>query len=285
MYWSNYHSHCTFCDGRSSMEDFVKFAIAKGVKSYGFSSHAPLPFLTKWTMVEDDFSEYKLEFERLKQKHNKEIDLFLGLEVDFIENYSSVQNVFFQDIQLDYLIGSIHYLDKLPTDEFWCIDGEFTEFDKGLKILFDGDIQFAIKRFYEVSTLMIEKGGFDIVGHCDKIALNSQHYDGFHPMENWYMNLVGDLLQKIKEKNLILEINTKSLTDRGITYPNQEFYSLINEMQIPIIVNSDCHYPTNVINGFESTFKTLKNIGFKSMQLLKNSKWETIEFDEKGLRF
>ena len=55
MILSNYHSHSTFCDGRSSMEEFVKFAIAKGVKRYGFSSHAPIPFETPWTMVADDF--------------------------------------------------------------------------------------------------------------------------------------------------------------------------------------------------------------------------------------
>ena len=34
--YTNFHSHCTFCDGRESMEEFVKFAIAKGLKKYGF---------------------------------------------------------------------------------------------------------------------------------------------------------------------------------------------------------------------------------------------------------
>lgn len=283
MYWSNYHSHCTFCDGRSSMEDFVKFAIAKCVKSYGFSSHAPLPFLTKWTMVEEDFPEYQLEFERLKQKYNHEIDLFLGLEVDFIDNCSNVENDFFLNNKVDYLIGSIHYLDKMPTGDYWCIDGEFSEFDKGLKVLYDGDIKHAIKRFFEVTSLMIEKGGFDIVGHFDKIAFNGQHYNNFDISQNWYKNLVGEMLLKVKEKNMMLEINTKSLSALGITYPHQQFYSLINELQIPIVVNSDCHYPTNVIDGFEPTFKALKKTGFKSMQFLKNSKWEAIEFNEEGL--
>ena len=34
MQLSNYHSHCTFCDGRSTPEDFVKFAISHGCLLY-----------------------------------------------------------------------------------------------------------------------------------------------------------------------------------------------------------------------------------------------------------
>ena len=41
---TNYHSHSLYCDGRAGMEDFVRFAISEGFTSYGFSSHAPLPF-------------------------------------------------------------------------------------------------------------------------------------------------------------------------------------------------------------------------------------------------
>ena len=86
MILSNYHSHCIFCDGRSSMEDFIRFAIAKGVTKYGFSSHAPLPFHTSWNMDLDDLAYYKLEFFRLKEKYVSEIELFLGLEVDYIQD-------------------------------------------------------------------------------------------------------------------------------------------------------------------------------------------------------
>lgn len=283
MYWSNYHSHCLFCDGRSSMEDFVKFAIAKGVRKYGFSSHAPLPFLTQWTMLEDDFTDYETEFYRLKQKHENEIQLYLGLEVDYIDNCSSVYNDFFRDKTFDYLIGSIHYLDELSENCYWTIDGNFAEFDKGLNVLYGGDIKLAVERFYEVSSLMIQKGGFDIVGHFDKIALHAVHYNDFKPSSHWYQNLIGDALQLIKDKGMILEINTKSMTEKGITYPAQQFYPLINELQIPIVVNSDCHYPTNVIEGFSITYKALKDAGHKKMHQLIAGAWQMVDFNENGL--
>ena len=43
---TNYHSHCSFCDGKAPMEEFIKEAIRQGFSAYGISSHAPLPFAT-----------------------------------------------------------------------------------------------------------------------------------------------------------------------------------------------------------------------------------------------
>jgi histidinol-phosphatase (PHP family) len=261
------------------MEDFVRFAIAKGLKRYGFSSHAPLPFLTKWTMPEDDYADYEIEFYRLKEKYKNFIDLFIGLEVDYIHGCSDIKNSFFSDKKLDYTIGSIHYLDKLNDEnEYWSIDGGSTEFNNGLNLLFEGDIRLAVKRFFEITTLMIEKGGFDIVGHLDKITMFGLKYEGFNFQDNWFANLVTPVFELIKSKNMILEINTKSFNGIGITFPHQHFFPLINEMDIKIVMNSDCHYPTNVIDGFFPVLKLLKQAGFKSSQQLIEGKWQPVEF-------
>ena len=283
MYWSNYHSHNTFCDGRSTMEEFVKFAIAKNVRKYGFSSHAPLPFNTFWNMKLDDFEEYQTEFRRLKNIYSSEIELFIGLEVDYIHNFFEVQNQLFETYSLDYLIGSVHYMDKLPNGDFWCVDGNFNDFEEGLNTLFDGDIREAVKRFFEISNFMISKGGFDIVGHVDKITMNASHCTDFNIREKWYKNLFEETLELIKIKGFILEINTKSLSVIGKTFPDNQFFPLINELQIPITVNSDCHYPTNITDGFLPTYKALKNTGFTTVYQLTKSGWQPSSFTENGV--
>lgn len=281
--YSNYHSHNTFCDGRETMEEFVKYAIAKGVRKYGFSSHAPLPFHTHWTMNTDDFADYEAEFYRLKEKYKNKIELFLGLEIDYIHECSHAKTDFFKNIKLDYAIGSIHYLDKLASGQYWSIDGPFDDFQEGLEELFDGDIRKATQRFYEISNFMIEKGGFDMVGHFDKITLHGSHFADFDIKTSWYRNLIGESLQLIKNKGFVLEINTKSLTEKHITFPDKHYFNLIHELQIPITVNSDCHYPSRVIDGFLETYTELKKCGLKHLHQLINGTWQPVRFTEKGL--
>ena len=62
MNLTNYHGHTLYCDGRASMDDFLRFAVAEHFSSFGFSSHAPLPFSTAWTMEWDRMEDYLAEF-------------------------------------------------------------------------------------------------------------------------------------------------------------------------------------------------------------------------------
>ncbi len=276
--WTNYHSHCTFCDGREHMEEFIKYAIAKGVTKYGFSSHAPIPFDTHWTMKADDFDDYVSEFQRLKIKYSDKIELFLGLEIDYIVGCTNAKMPFFDDKILDYKIGSVHYLDQLTDGTFCSIDGPFEEFCNGMNELYDGNIRKVTERYFEVSKLMVEIGGFDIVGHLDKITLHGVRFADFDINALWYVDLFAEYLQLIKQKKLIVEINTKSLLEKGITFPDKRFFSLINEMQIPITVNSDCHYPSKVIDGFPETYEALKRAGFTETYELIDSVWQPVKF-------
>ena len=117
MQLSNYHSHCTFCDGRSTPEDFIKFAVAHGFRAYGFSSHSPLPFETFWNMSKDDMPEYLTEIERLKKKYSDRLEIYVGLEIDFLDESYNASIPYFRNLPLDYRIGSIHFLHTAYADK------------------------------------------------------------------------------------------------------------------------------------------------------------------------
>ena len=116
---TNYHSHCSFCDGKAPMEDFVKSAIAAGFTSYGISSHAPLPFETCWTLSQERVPDYLQEIGRLKQRYAGEIEIYAGLEIDYLNEIQNPANSYFQALPLDYRIGSVHLV---YTDEEEIID-------------------------------------------------------------------------------------------------------------------------------------------------------------------
>lgn len=279
MQLSNYHSHCNFCDGRSYPEDFVRFAVARGFRAYGFSSHSPLPFETFWNMSRDDMDEYLAEIARLKAKYEGQIELYVGLEVDFLDRTYNASIPYFKNLPLDYRIGSIHFLPLSPVLEernMACIDGAYSEFARTVDAFFEGDIRRMVRRYFEAEMEMVEAGGIDIVGHIDKIYMNGQRYPGFSLDAEWYRRPLLDLLDFVRERGLMIEVNTKNLVKKGETYPHRQFLGELRSRRIPVMVNSDCHYPDLVNDGRAEGFQLLEQVGFDATMELVGGKWTEI---------
>lgn len=279
MQLSNYHSHCTFCDGRSTPEDFVKFAISHGFRAYGFSSHSPLPFETFWNMSKDDMPEYLAEINRLKEKYAGQLEIYTSLEIDYLDETYNPSIAYFQELPLDYRIGSIHFLplsEHLSEDNMVCIDGAFADYKDSVDRYFEGDISRLVARYFDSTLKMIEAGGFDIVGHMDKIYMNGQKYGGFSFDASWYQKPFKATLDLIAQKGLMVEVNTKNLIKKQQIFPRKEYLGLLKEMNIPVMVNSDCHYPDLVNDGRTEAFGLLKEIGFKTTRELIKGKWQDV---------
>ena len=221
---TNYHSHSLYCDGRAGMEDFVRFALSEGFTSYGFSSHAPLPFSTAWTMEWDIMDDYLSEFHRLKEKYAGRIELYIGLEIDYLNEASNPSIARFRELPLDYRIGSVHllYNDK----------GEVVDVDVSadtFKTIVDGhfcsDLEHVVRLYYGRLTRMLELGGFDIVGHADKMHYNAACYRPGLLDEPWYDELVRAYFADIARRGYQVEVNTKAYHDLGTFYPNERYFS------------------------------------------------------------
>ena len=78
------------------------------MSSIGFTSHAPVPFKTDWTMDPKDLPGYLAEINRLKAEYRGKIEIYLGLEVDYLPEFPEARLDRFTG--LDYVIGSIHYM-------------------------------------------------------------------------------------------------------------------------------------------------------------------------------
>ena len=258
------------------METFIRFAIAKNLNYYGISSHAPVPFPNRWAMKKEDIDEYRQEFFRLQEKYKSQIDLYLGLEVDYIPGIASVKDDVVQNQKWDYLISSIHHLGQFPNGNFWNVDGSFNSFKKGLDSIFSGDIFSATKTFYRYTCEMIELGGFDMIGHIDKIAVNGRKIPGFNISDKWYDDLIQETFQLLAEKEIIVEINTKSFYEKGVVFPDIQYFKQLHQLGIPVMVNSDCHYPDKIIDGFMEMYKLLREAGFKTLRILKDGEWRDV---------
>lgn len=277
MQLSNYHSHCNFCDGRSYPEDFVKFAIRYGFRAYGFSSHSPLLFETSWNMSRSDMDEYLAEIARLKAKYAEQLEIYVGLEVDYLDITYNASIRYFRELPLDYRIGSIHLLPvfyPLAEANMICIDGPSKDFSRDVVRYYGGNIRRLVEHYYRASCEMVEAGGIDIVGHLDKIYMNGQRCAGFSLEADWYRRAFLEYLDLIAEKGLMVEVNTKNFTKKQELFPHVDYLSELLARQIPVLVNSDCHYPDLVNDGREAAFRLLKEKGFRATCELVQGRWQ-----------
>jgi histidinol-phosphatase (PHP family) len=257
-------------------ENFVKFAVSKGFRAYGFSSHSPLPFETFWNMSASDMPEYLAEIERLKKKYADKLEIYVSLEIDYLDETFNPSISYFRELPLDYRIGSVHFLplsEHLSEDNMVCIDGGFAEFKDSVDKHFGGDIRKLVTQYFESTMKMVEYGGIDIVGHIDKVYMNGQRYKELLMEEAWYRNLLKDCLDLIAQKEIMVEINTKNLSKKNQTFPHVCHIPLLLERNIPVMVNSDCHFPDLVNDGRPEALKFLKDSGFRATRELIKGKW------------
>ena len=243
---TNYHSHCLYCDGRANMEDFIRFAISEGFSSYGISSHAPLPFSTAWTM----------EWDRMDLNE---------------ESHPAIPR--FQELPLEYRIGSVHMLYS-PQGKVVDIDTPADIFRQLIDAHFEGDLDYVVHLYYKNLLRMVELGGFDILGHADKMHYNASCYRPGLLDEPWYDALVRDYFAEIARHGYIVEINTKSYHDLGTFYPNERYFPLLKELGIRVQVNSDAHYPERINNSRAEALAALKKVGFDTVVEWHGGQWK-----------
>jgi len=292
----NLHTHSIYSDGKSQPREIVEEAVRQGLTTLGFSEHSPLPFDNNFSVKEADMPRYVAEIAQLKEEFKGKIDIYCGLEADYLTGVSEPFAVTKEKYHLDYLIGGVHLVinpvfrqaqrPKTPEpvegptpsinpDEIWFIDGPKWEvYDEGLQKLFDGDIRRAVHRFYEQSNEMIENEPFDIIAHFDKIKMhNRDRY--FHEDDPWYRKLALETLDLIREKGLVMEINTRGIYKKRYNgfYPSPWLMEEACKMGIPALISADAHHFSEITLEFEAAEEALKKAGYRSVVNFKDGKW------------
>ena len=118
---------------------------------------------------------------------------------------------------------------------------------------------------------MIESQEFEIVGHVDKIKMHNRGRF-FSEDEKWYRNLVDETLELIRQKNLIVEVNTRGMYKKTSDsfFPDHQTLKRVQELNIPVIISSDAHHPDEINNLFDDAVKRLVEFGFKEVMMLEN---------------
>lgn len=253
------HSHTQYCDGRAHMEAFAAKACEDGFSVYGFTPHSPVPIVSSCNMHRDNVDVYIKEAQRLARMYDGRMGILTGMEVDWLGSQWNASIDYFQSMKLDYTISSVHFLQS-RRGEWVDIDGRFEGFRQKMGRYFDDDIRYVVEKYYEESIRMVERGGFDIVGHFDKIGHNAAHFCEGIESERWYESLVEDLMEAIVKSGKVVEINTKAFREHGRFFPSSCRWKRLVDSGVKLVVNSDAHVPALINAGRDEAFAILDNL-------------------------
>ncbi len=278
MHYSTIHTHTNYCDGNNTPEEMVLAAINKGMKTIGISTHGPLPFDVKWAVDDDKIQTYIDEINALKEKYKDKIDVLLGMELDYFidTEFDHIDKSILK--QLDYTIGSIHYLGRFDDGRPWTVDGSYDKLLSGINSSYDGDVKKAISDYYYHLSKMVEKYKPTVVGHMDLVKKNNKNNLLFNENEDWYKDSVCKCLDIIKDSDSVIEINTGAIARGYMTeqYPSRWILEEINSRQIPITINSDAHLNDNIACKFDEMYELAKELKIENLVYLTKTGWQKI---------
>ena len=219
------HNHTTLCNhAKGSMEEYIQKAIELGIGIYGFSEHAPMKnFEDGYRLVIEKKEFYEKSVLELQKKYQDKIKITLGYEVDYMNGDYILDEI--KNANVDYLIGSVHYLDK------WGFDNP--EF---IGVYKNKNIDKIWEEYFQAVEAMAKTQYFNIVGHLDLIKVFK-----FLPTKD-IKSIAYKSLQQIKKSGMVIELNSAGYRKPiGEQYPSRELLELAYELNIPITFSSDAH--------------------------------------------
>ncbi len=249
----DYHTHSIYSDGKSTYLEILNEAQKKGVVELGFSDHLCLHY-PNWAIKQDDFNKVKNEIVGLQQEAKLSTHIRFGLEVDYLIGKESQIQKMISQFPLDYVIGSIHYVDG------WNFDTSTTEYDKK-------DMNQFYIDYFELLIKAANSRLFDIIGHADVVK-----------KFNFKPEFELDILYEksavaFYNSNVVVELNTSG-KDRpcGEFYPSESFLRHCYTNNVPVTLGSDAHIASEVTRYFHEAKQLLRSIGYRKLAIFKKRK-------------
>ncbi len=260
IYRTDYHIHSLFSDGRAEPEAYIAPAIEANLSEIGFSDHLTLfKDQQHWNMSPEKISTYMDHINTL-DKNTAGLKIRTGLEVDYFAGKEIETAAFLKTLDLDYVLGSVHYLGEKTVDE-----GPDFYVNKNLDNLFEN--------YFDQVCNAASSGLFDIIAHCDLIRIYG-YKPSFDPGP-----LYRKLAKVMRQSNVAFEVNTNG-RNRPLAdfYPDRKFLYIFQEEGVPVCVNSDAHMPMRVGQYFDEAYDLLRSVGFNEMATFEKRERRMVPF-------
>jgi len=268
-------------------------AYDKGLAAIGFSSHAPVEkktgFKTTWHMPDERLNDYINEVNAARRRWEGKIAVYLGLELDYIKGLRCALDDDIKNLNLDYLIGSVHYLVP-PRGAPFTVDGPPEEVETGIREGFAGDGEAMMNAYWDAVTEMLTLGGFDIVGHLDLVKRNNTANRLFNSESETYLRRIEEVAHAIAAAargggGYVVEVNTGGI-NRGFvceTYPSPTILRLTRRHNVPVMISADAHNAHDLDGNYQTACQALLDAGYTSHVIFEGRNGGKPVWREEGL--
>lgn len=240
----NYHTHTPRCNHADGIErEYVEEAIKGGLKTLGFSDHAPYLFPDKkypssHRMALDELFSYAESVRALQKEYQKDIRILCGFELEYYPDYHKDEIAFLKQVSPDYLILGQHFIGN----EYSLLPSTRISDELGLTA-------------YVTQVLAgLATGDFLYLAHPD--------ISGYRCSPDVIEREYRRLCLGAKRIHIPLEINFLGLRDNR-HYPSSVFFRIAAEVGNEIVFGADAHSPwaVNDILSEQKAREMVKELG------------------------
>ncbi|EOD01654.1 histidinol-phosphatase HisJ family protein [Caldisalinibacter kiritimatiensis] len=255
------HVHSSFSnDCRHAMEDMLKGALVKNVKTIAFTDHVDFEYGDCNLDLAFTPDDYIREYKRLKTNYKNDIQILSGLEIGMQPHLSKKANDFIQDYPFDFIIMSVH-----AAKGKGLYEGTYYKNRTPLQVYED---------YYDDLIKILDNfDNFDVVGHLDLVERYRIHISEIRPLDE-YKEILVEALKKIIKMGKGIEVNTSGIR-YGIEsfHPTKDILKIYKDLGGEIItIGSDAHKPEDICFAYHEATQLLKELGFKHISIFKNRK-------------
>jgi histidinol-phosphatase (PHP family) len=257
------HIHSPFCPHgtNDNFEQYIDRAIQLNYSEISFTEHAPLPrgFNDPTPDKDSGMDPSKLELyiarlNELQKRYKTQIQINIGLEVDFIKGYEQETTQFLNEYgpYLDDSILSVHFLEH--QGNYYCVDFSANMFEEMTKVYSSVDTIYDcyFSTLHQSITADLGKYKPRRIGH---ITLVHKFQKLFQPEKDFTPTILS-ILSSMKEQGLQLDYNGAGIKKEYCAepYPPEWIVKEAIKQKIPLVYGSDAHSAKDLEQGFEFLF-------------------------------
>ena len=248
---TNFHTHSTWCDGRNTPAEMAEAAVAKGFSALGFSSHALLPGRQEGMLSPETISGYAADVRAVRDRLAGEIEIFLGVEADYVPDFATPSKAAYAHLGLDYVIGSVHFVARGGVR--YAVDHSPELLERGIAEGFGGDGDAFVRAYFAAEREMVARFDFDVVGHPDLVRKFNAKLPWFDESAAWYEEELRATADAIAASGKLVEVNTGAISRGWLddAYPSPHFRDLLRERGVKFVLSSDAHAASGLDCAFD----------------------------------